>query len=159
MRHMIGIFSRTTELYDALADEIRLSILILGRAKEKMEFGEFMKYLGEKDEETLEHHLNVLEKVKLIQKREASYSLTGEGIRRLSELGVTESEAIELVKERETSLEFESLNKATLISGSHQMVKTIIEVALSEMTSHEYKDTIAKMLGSESVEEEISQSD
>ena len=157
---MIGIFSRTTELYDALADEIRLSILILARAKEKMEFGEFMKYLEEKNEETLEHHLNILEKVKLIQKKDASYSLTGDGIRRLSELGVTESEAIELVKERETSLEFESLNKAILISGSHQMGKTAaIEAALSKMALHEYIDTIVKMLGSRSVEEEISQND
>ena len=102
---MIGIFSRTTELYNALADETRLSILILARAKEKMEFGEFMKYLGGKSEEILEHHLNILEKVNLVKKRDTSYSLTREGIRRLSELGVTESEAIELAKERETLLE------------------------------------------------------
>jgi hypothetical protein len=32
---MIGIFSRITELYDALANETRLSILILLRAKKK----------------------------------------------------------------------------------------------------------------------------
>jgi DNA-binding HxlR family transcriptional regulator len=102
---MIGIFSRTTGLYNALADETRLSILILARAKEKMELREFMKYLGEKSEETLENHLNILEKVNLVQKRDTSYSLTKEGIRRLTEFGVTESEAMELVKERETSLE------------------------------------------------------
>ncbi len=102
---MIGIFSRTAELYNALADETRLSILILARAKEKRELREFMKYLGGKSEEILEHHLNILEKVNLIQKRDTSYSLTKEGIRRLSEFGITESESIELAKERENLLE------------------------------------------------------
>lgn len=53
--------------------------------------------------ETLEHHLNTLEKAKLIQKKDSSYSLTKEGKRRLSELGVTELEAMELTLERNPS--------------------------------------------------------
>lgn len=108
---MIGIFSRTTELYDALANETRLSILILLKAKKEMDSEDLRDYLGEESIETLEHHLNVLERVKLIQKRDSSYSLTKEGERRLSELGVTESEAIELTKEREILIESTSQNE------------------------------------------------
>ncbi len=108
---MIGIFSKTTELYDALANEIRLSILILLRAKKKMDLEDLTSYLGKKSIETLEHHLKILENAKLIQKRDSSYSLTKEGERRLSELGVTEPEAIELTKEREISIESLSQNE------------------------------------------------
>lgn len=100
---MIGIFSRTTELYDALANETRLSILILLKANKEMDLKEIRDYLGKNGIETLEHHLNTLEKAKFIQKRDSSYSLTKEGKRRLSELGVTESEAIELTLERNPS--------------------------------------------------------
>lgn len=101
---MIGIFSRTTALYNALADETRLSILILLRAKNEINLRDLRDYLGENHIETLEHHLNMLEKAKLIQKRDSSYSLAKEGKRRLSELGVTELEAIELTREREISM-------------------------------------------------------
>jgi len=43
---MIGFFSKTIELYDALGDEIRLSMLILLRAKKKLELKDFEFYLG-----------------------------------------------------------------------------------------------------------------
>lgn len=49
---------------------------------------------------TLERHLDILEKSRLMQESNSIYSLTEEGIRRLSELGVTKLEAIELTRER-----------------------------------------------------------
>lgn len=117
---MIGIFSRTTELYDALANETRLSILILLRAKKEMDSKDLRDYLREKSIETLEHHLNILERAKLIQKRDSSYSLTKEGERRLSELGVTESEAIELTREREILIESISQNDDWIMGGKNE---------------------------------------
>ncbi|MGD2248089.1 MAG: hypothetical protein PVF58_06755 [Candidatus Methanofastidiosia archaeon] len=67
-------------------------------------------FLMEESIETLENHLNILKKVKLIQKNNSNYLLIKEGKRRLIELGVTESEAIELAKERETLLKSTSPN-------------------------------------------------
>lgn len=101
---MIGLFNKTGKLYDALGDETRLSILILLRAKKEMNLEVLTYYLGEENKETLEYHLSILEETKLIQKKDSNYSLTKEGTRRLSELRVTESEAIELTKERELSI-------------------------------------------------------
>lgn len=102
MNLMVGLFSKTKRLYDALGDERRLSILILLRAKKEMNLEDIGSCLGEESKEILEPQLNILENSKLIQKSGSAYSLTAEGIRRLSELGVTESEASELAKERET---------------------------------------------------------
>jgi len=69
-----------------------------------MDLTDFMDYLGEKRIEILENHLNILEKARLVQRGDSSYSLTREGKRKLSELEVTESEATELTKEREISI-------------------------------------------------------
>lgn len=112
---MIGIFSRTTELYNALGNETRLRILILLRAKKEMDLKNLGYFLMEENIETLENHLIILKKVKLIQKINSSYLLTKEGKRRLSELGVTGSEAIELAKERETLLKSTFQNKINIM--------------------------------------------
>jgi len=100
---MIGLFNKTETLYDALGNETRLGILILLRAKKEMDLKDLGNYLNE-SKEVLENHLNILGKINLIQKLDSMYMLTEEGIRRLSELRVTESEAIELTKERERSI-------------------------------------------------------
>lgn len=109
---MIELFGKTKGLYDMLGDEKRLSILILLRAKGKLSLGYLQCYLGENPKEIL-RHLNMLEKGRLIQKsKDSCYFLTEEGIRRLSELGVTKSEAIELTKEREILTESSYQHKA-----------------------------------------------
>lgn len=97
---MIGIFNKTAQLYDTLANETRLSILILLRAKDEMNPDDFAQYLEEVDMQNLGDHLGVLEKSKLIRKELSTYSLTREGRRRLTELGISKTEALELTKER-----------------------------------------------------------
>ena len=68
---MVGLFSRTRELYDALGNETRLSILILLRAKKELGLGDFRNYFGEENKENLKYHLNILEKSRLIQKQDS----------------------------------------------------------------------------------------
>jgi predicted transcriptional regulator len=140
---MIGIFSRTTELYNALANETRMSILILLEAKKEMDLKDFRGYLGEKSIEILENQLSILEKVELIQKRDPTYSLTKEGKRRLSELGVTESEAIELTKEREISIKSTSQNEAGSAILDTETVRATLEV-LGKIAQHKDIDRIVK---------------
>jgi len=105
MRYMVGLFSKTRELYDALGNETRLSILILLRAKKEMSLEDFRNYLEKENKENLKYHLNILEKSRLIQKQDSYYSLTEEGVRRLSELGITELEAVGLIEKEEFSTE------------------------------------------------------
>ncbi|KYK37632.1 MAG: hypothetical protein AYK19_00075 [Theionarchaea archaeon DG-70-1] len=100
---MVGLFSKTRELYDALGNETRLSILILLRAKKELGLEDFRNYLGEENKENLKYHLDILEKSRLIQKQDPYYSLTREGVRRLSELGITELEAVGLIEKEEFS--------------------------------------------------------
>lgn len=149
---MIGIFSRTTELYDALANETRLSILILLGAKKEMDLEDFKNYLGEKSIEILENHLSILEKAKLIQRRDPSYSLTKEGKRRLLELGVTESEAIELTKEREISIKSTSQNDVGSAILDAKTLQAVVEV-LGKIAQHKDIDGIVEMLHSEKSKE------
>jgi len=151
---MIGIFSRTTELYDALANETRLSIFILLRAKKEMDSKDLRDYLREKSIETLEHHLNILERAKLIQKRDSSYSLTKEGERRLSELGVTETEAIELTREREILIESISQNEVDLaILDTKTIRKPLHSTFHSPYYSPYYIDGIVEMIQGEKPKE------
>ena len=149
---MIGIFSKTTELYNALENETRLSILILLKAKKEMDLEDFRNYLGEESIEILENHLNILEKVRLIQKRDPSYSLTKEGERRLSELGVTESEAIELTKEREISIKSISQNEVGSVILDAKTVQAVVEV-LGKIAQRKDIDEIVEMLCSEKSKE------
>ncbi|MGC1122125.1 MAG: helix-turn-helix domain-containing protein [Candidatus Methanofastidiosia archaeon] len=97
---MIGIFNRTAQLYDALANKTRLSILILLKARDEMNLDDFTRYLEEVDTQNLGDHLGILEKAKLIRKELSTYFLTKEGRRRLTELGISKTEALELTKER-----------------------------------------------------------
>jgi DNA-binding transcriptional ArsR family regulator len=149
---MIGIFSRTTELYNALANETRMSILILLEAKKEMDLKDFRDYLEEKSIEILENHLSILEKVELIQKRDPTYSLTKEGKRRLSELGVTESEAIELTKEREISIKSTSQNEAGSAILDAEAVRAAVE-ALGKIAQNKDIDRIVEILHSEKSKE------
>lgn len=149
---MIGIFSRTTELYNALANETRLSILILLGAKKEMDLKDLRDYLGEKSKEILENHLSMLEKAKLIQKRDPSYSLTKEGKRRLSELGVTESEAIELTKEREISIKSTSQNEVGSASLDAETIQAVVEM-LGKIAQQKDIDGVVEMLHNEKSKE------
>lgn len=149
---MIGIFSKTMELYNALENETRLSILILLKAKKEMDLEDFRDYLGEESIEILENHLNMLEKVKLIQGRDPSYSLTKEGERRLSELGVTESEAIELTKEREISIKSISQNEVGSVILDAKTVQAVVEV-LGKIAQRKDIDEIVEILSSEKSKE------
>jgi DNA-binding transcriptional ArsR family regulator len=97
---MIGLFGKTAQLYDVLANKTRLIILILLDAESEMDLADFIQYLGEDDLQNLGAPLKLLEKASLIHKRLSKYSLTGEGERRLAELGISRVEAIELAKER-----------------------------------------------------------
>lgn len=106
---MIGFFTKTRELYNVLGDETRLSILILLRTR-RMSLEDIKNYLGRKPNEMLDYHLNILGKNRLIQKSGVFYFLTEEGISRLSELGITTSEAVKLAKEREALMTSEFKN-------------------------------------------------
>lgn len=125
---MVGLFSKTRELYDALGNETRLSILILLRAKKEMSLEDFRNYLGEENKENLKYHLNILEKSRLIQKQDSYYSLTEEGIRRLSELGIAELD-VELIEKEEFSTESAPITTEEGIRQSPELGVTDLEAA------------------------------
>jgi hypothetical protein len=79
-------------------------------------------------------------------------SLTKEGKRRLSELGVTESEAIELTKEREISIKSTSQNEAGSANLDTETVRAVVEV-LEKIAEGKDIDRILEILHSEKSKE------